>query len=96
MCIAPKAPQMPAAQPAPAPAPLPTPEPPPPAPVTVAPSGGAAAPVVARPTSQRAAKRQAGRGPSALTIPMGGSSASPSPAASQGGTAGQVKLNIGK
>jgi hypothetical protein len=93
MCIAPKAPQMPAA---PAPAPLPTPEAPPPAPVSVAPSGGAAASVVARPTSQRAAKRQAGRGPSALAIPMGGSSASPSPAASQGGAAGQVKLNIGK
>lgn len=93
MCIAPKAPSIPAP---PAPAPLPTPEAPPPAPVTVSPAGGSAAPVIARPTSQRAAKRQAGRGPSALAIPMGGASSGPSPAASQGGSSGQVKLNIGK
>jgi hypothetical protein len=94
MCLAPKAPQMP--PPPPAPAPTPLPEPPPPAPVTVAPSGGAAAPVVARPTSQRAAKRQAGRGPSALAIPMGGSSSGPSAATTQTGGGGTVKLNIGK
>jgi hypothetical protein len=89
MCLAPKAPQMPPAPAAPAPTPLP--EPPPPAPVT---TGGAAA-TIARPSSQRAAKRQASRGPSALSIPMGGSSA-PSPTASQGGAGGNVKLNIGK
>lgn len=91
MCIAPKAPSIPAP---PAPTPLPTPEAPPPAPVTV--GAGSQAPTIARPTSQRAAKRQASRGPSALAIPMGGASSGPSSAASQGGAAGQVKLNIGK
>jgi hypothetical protein len=88
MCLAPSAPQMPSVS---APAPLPEPPAPPPAPVTT----GATFANLQRPSSQRAAKRQASRGPSALSIPMGGSAA-PSATAAQGGGGGNVKLNIGK
>lgn len=87
MCIAPSAPSMPEPPKIPE---LPTPEAPPPPPSTVS-----TTPTTIRMGSQRAAKRQAARGPSALSIPMGGSAA-PSPAAAQGGTSGQTKLNIGK
>lgn len=106
MCLSPKAPAAPPPPPpapappppAPVPAPPPAPEPAPPPPVYTTPTTSSGAPQMARVAparSQRAARRQAAAGTSALRIPIGGANSSAASGTSTGQVSG-VNLNIGK